>query len=82
MNTQQTPESLATMPVVTVEQITRFREAALRVEQQRDELVAASKRALASMNDAIIQAPSDCVPVFDGIADLHDAITKAQGAQQ
>ena len=32
------------MPHVTVEQVIRFREAALRVEQQRDELLAAIKR--------------------------------------
>lgn len=38
MSTQHTPESLAAMPVVTVEQIARFREAALRVEQQRNDL--------------------------------------------
>jgi hypothetical protein len=40
MTTQHTPESIKELPHTTVEQVIRFREAALRIEQQRDELLA------------------------------------------
>jgi len=40
MSTQHTPESIKGLPHVTVEQVVRFREAALRIENERDQLKA------------------------------------------
>lgn len=47
--------------------------------QINKELLAAAKKVLANLNERIADAPSDSVPVFVGIADLHDAINKAEG---
>lgn len=41
------------------------------------ELLAAAKRVYAHLTARIAAAPSDSVPLFDGIADLHDAINRA-----
>jgi hypothetical protein len=41
------------------------------------ELLAAAKRVLEHLEARIIEAPANAVPVFDGIAELHDAIAKA-----
>lgn len=48
---------------------------------QRAELLAAAKRVLAHLNLRIdaASADGDPAPVFDGIADLHSAIAKAEG---
>lgn len=42
-------------------------------------LLAAAKTVLAGLTARIDAAPGDAVPVFDGIADLHTAIAKAEG---
>jgi hypothetical protein len=43
------------------------------------DLLASAKRVLEHLEARIIEAPSNAVPVFDGIAELHDAINKAGG---
>lgn len=42
------------------------------------ELVPAARRVLTGLNDRIDAASSGSVPLFDGIADLHDALNKMQ----
>lgn len=45
--------SLRDMPVVTVEQIVRFRDAALGIEQQRDDLLEALKEYLEAADETV-----------------------------
>jgi hypothetical protein len=45
------------------------------------ELYAAAERVLRGLNERIDEATDDCVPVFEGIAELHDALAKARGEQ-
>lgn len=52
MSTQHTPEPLSQMPVVTVEQIVMFRDAAMAVEKQRDTYAAD----VAILEQKIVQA--------------------------
>ncbi len=42
------------------------------------DLLAAAKIVLAGLNQRIDAAPIDAVPVFDGIAELHSAVAKAE----
>lgn len=44
-----------------------------------DKLYEAAKRVLDGLNFRIENAPSDAVPVFDGIAELHAAIAEYEG---
>jgi hypothetical protein len=44
-----------------------------------DPLVAAAKRVLAGLEARIDEAPGNAKPVFDGIAELHDALSLAEG---
>lgn len=39
-------------------------------------LYEAGEEVLAGLNARIDGAPSDCVPIFDGIAELHDALAR------
>lgn len=41
-------------------------------------LLEAAKRVLAGLNERIDNAPKDAVPLFAGIAELHDAISLAE----
>lgn len=43
------------------------------------DLLDAAKKVMAGLVARIEAAPSNSVPVFDGIAELHDAINKAEG---
>lgn len=45
------------------------------------ELLAAAEKVLAGLNARIDAAPGNAKPLFDGIADLHDAIGHAGGKQ-
>lgn len=67
------PESLIQMPVVTVEQIIRFRDAALAVEKQRDEL-------LSALTDAVC-ALEVCGKDFRATEIARQAIAKHRGKQ-
>jgi hypothetical protein len=72
-------ESLASIPVVTVEQIVRFRDAALRIEQQRDELLVACLKyqkcceTIVTIDGHEMSAPMEDWYEFD------EAIAKAHG---
>jgi hypothetical protein len=50
-------------------------------ESVNAELLEAAKTVLADLNARIEQAPNDRVPVFNGIADLHTAIARAEAQQ-
>lgn len=55
-------------------------EADARLISAAPDLLAAAQTVLAGLNARIDAAPSTAKPVFNGIADLHDAIGKATGA--
>lgn len=44
----------------------------------QEELVKAAEKVLAGLERRIAESPVDNVPVFDGIAELSDAISRAQ----
>lgn len=46
------------------------------------DLLIAAKTVLDGLHARIEAAPLSAVPVFDGIADLHDAISRAEGRSQ
>lgn len=48
-----------------------------KLEKAAPALLAAAQKVLAGLNARIDAAPSNAVPVFDGIAELHTAIGKA-----
>jgi hypothetical protein len=71
--------SLKDMPVVTVEQIVRFREAALKVEQQRDDLLAAAKITVGDLMDSYRTHGTEWF--LDATRDLRNAIAEIEAAQ-
>lgn len=54
---------------------------ALAYREAFDDLLSAGKRILVNLEQRIDAAPSNAKPVFDGIADLHDAISKAESCK-
>jgi|GEM_PF-1192213 len=57
----------------------RDKEANARLIAAAPDLLEAAQKVLAHLEARIEGAPSNAVPVFDGIAELHDAISKAEG---